>query len=142
LGQTCIFPAGFHGFHDVYKWFQVFFYTFYLLFIYLLFNVQVLKRLADLRLLLLLTCCSTKPPEANTATKAPLTSQSIHTLPLYTLTRSSHFPYMFPDEILLPYLWTIYFSFCQQSLAICLFHPQNVFQPSHPFLHYALRKRD
>jgi hypothetical protein len=48
----------------------------------------------------LLTHYITKPPEANTATYAPPLPQSIKSLPLYTLPRSSHFPQISSCNIL------------------------------------------
>ena len=59
-----------------------------------LFYFLLYKRIYKLLLVLLLTIRrSTKPPEVKTATHGPpLPSQSILSLPLYTLPRSSHVP--------------------------------------------------
>ena len=66
-------------------------------------------------LLLLIAHHSTKPPEANTATNAPPSSQSIQSLP-YNLLGSSHFSSIFRFDILSPQPRTTCILFCPRRL--------------------------
>ena len=92
-------------------------------------------------LLVLRTDCSTKPPEANSATYASPPSNSIQSLPLDTLSGGSHFPYV----ILPPRSGTSCFPFDSRRLAdkdniwqFFILDPQKGPKPSKHFSHYLL----